>query len=181
MSIEAGGGLAADTDTPLYIAMAIPPGSPSRRRDTTSLREAARHLVETGAATVRGTYPRLAVETTLSDGPAADVILETGHRAGMIVVGGRGHGGFVGLVLGSVSLRVCAHASCPVVVVPESVSTTSHKDIVVGVADEAPTTAVDFAVTRAHRTGGDGGDGPSSRQGRARAGDDPGRQRRRHT
>ncbi|MGW9209686.1 universal stress protein [Embleya sp. NPDC055664] len=52
------------------------------------------------------------METILSDGPAADVILETGRRAGMIVVGSRGRGGFVGLVLGSVSLRVCARGRC---------------------------------------------------------------------
>ncbi|WP_331769061.1 universal stress protein (plasmid) [Embleya sp. NBC_00888] len=146
---------AADAKTPLYIAMAIPSGSLGHRKDAVPLRAGARQLVETAAAAVRDTYPHLVVETTLPEGPAADVILETGRRAGLIVVGSRGHGGFVGLVLGSVSLRVCAQATCPVVVVPESVSTAGHKDIVVGVADGAPTAAVDFAVAQARRTGGD--------------------------
>lgn len=58
------------------------------------------------------------VERRLVCGGAATVILEQSRGADLVVVGSRGHGGFRGLLLGSVSHQVVHHATCPVVVVP---------------------------------------------------------------
>jgi nucleotide-binding universal stress UspA family protein len=50
-------------------------------------------------------------------GHPAQVLIEESGRAGLLVVGRRGHGGFLGTHLGSVSLHCVNAAECPVVVV----------------------------------------------------------------
>jgi nucleotide-binding universal stress UspA family protein len=47
----------------------------------------------------------------------AVALITAAQGADLLVVGSRGHGGFAGMLLGSVSGHVVAHASCPVVVV----------------------------------------------------------------
>ena len=56
-------------------------------------------------------------QVVVEDAPARALVAAS-QDADLLVVGTRGHGGFTGLVLGSVSQQCAHHASCPVVIVP---------------------------------------------------------------
>lgn len=51
------------------------------------------------------------------EGHPAQVLSDAATGADLLVVGSRGHGGFTGMLIGSVSAHVCSHAPCPVLVV----------------------------------------------------------------
>lgn len=59
---------------------------------------------------VRRRHPGLPVSTVPVVGDATEALLRRGRDAALTVVGSRGLPGFAGLVLGSVSLRLAAHA-----------------------------------------------------------------------
>jgi nucleotide-binding universal stress UspA family protein len=64
-----------------------------------------------------GDDPAVIVRPQLQMGRAAKVLIEASATADLLVVGSRGIGGFAGMLLGSVSQHVAAHAACTVVVV----------------------------------------------------------------
>jgi nucleotide-binding universal stress UspA family protein len=57
------------------------------------------------------------LQVTVQEGHPTKVLLDAARGARMLVLGSRGHGGFTGLLLGSVSSACAEHATCPVVVV----------------------------------------------------------------
>lgn len=61
-------------------------------------------------------FPDVPVSFVAGTGRPAEVLLTEARGAVLLVVGSRGSGGFAGLVMGSVSQKVLAHADCPVAV-----------------------------------------------------------------
>ncbi|PKW25649.1 universal stress protein [Phycicoccus duodecadis] len=65
-------------------------------------------------------YPDVVVRTEILRGEPVPVIREVARSAQLLVVGSRGSGGFVGLLLGGVSSRLLHGSPCPVLVVPSA-------------------------------------------------------------
>ncbi|MET7426304.1 universal stress protein [Dactylosporangium sp. NPDC005555] len=64
----------------------------------------------------RERYPGVKVEALVAAGRAAKVLIGMSHTAQLVVVGSRGHGGFAGLLLGSVGRQLMHYAECPVLI-----------------------------------------------------------------
>lgn len=60
---------------------------------------------------------RIQISIEAVNKPPAAALVAASEGADLLVVASRGHGAFVGMVLGSVSLHCVSHATCPVVVV----------------------------------------------------------------
>ncbi len=97
-------------------SMPVPTVSP-RTWTTADPHPAARELLADVVAPWTMKFPTIDVETTVVDGSAPWALIQASKGAGMVVVGSRGHGGFAGLLLGSVSQALLRHADCPVAVV----------------------------------------------------------------
>jgi nucleotide-binding universal stress UspA family protein len=78
-------------------------------------RKAAHDLVD--AALERHDAEGIDVERAVVEGAPATALLDAAADADLLVLGSRGHGGFTGLLLGSVSQQCAHHARCPVVIV----------------------------------------------------------------
>lgn len=119
--------------------------------------------VHTAAERARHRRPDLHVTTTIEHGPAEDVLTGATERAGLLVMGNRGRGGFTGMLLGSVSQAVAAEAHCPLLVVRASEDGSAQPPfdedyfridthpVVVGISGESCLPAVEAAFAAATR------------------------------
>ena len=120
-----------------------------------SLREAAVQIATDGARRVQAAHPDLRVKAVARSAPAGSALVEASRDAELVVVGARGLGVVKGLLFGSVSVHVCAHAHAPVIVVHEAAShTLPDARVVVGVdGSETSQAALAFAFAQAASRG----------------------------
>jgi nucleotide-binding universal stress UspA family protein len=82
---------------------------------------AAQVLADT-IAEVAGPDAPVTIKSTVVEGNAARALLDASAGAELLVIGSRGHGGFVEALLGSVGQHCVHHATCPVVVIRDAVT-----------------------------------------------------------
>ncbi|MDQ0381167.1 universal stress protein [Amycolatopsis thermophila] len=137
---------AASRRLPLRLVHVAPDG---RQPGDRPLEEARRRA--------EATEPGLEVRTATRTGPAAAALIDEAGTASLVVLGSHGLGGFPGMLLGSVSSALAAHAPCPVVVVRGTLPDDPPPEqgpVVVGV-DASPSSdaAIAFAFDAAGRRG----------------------------
>jgi nucleotide-binding universal stress UspA family protein len=85
--------------------------------DPVKLESEQREQLVNDVAAWRDKYPDVPVKTVVARGSAADVLIGVSKSAQLVVVGTRGHGGFTGLLLGSVGQQLMHHSESPVLIV----------------------------------------------------------------
>jgi nucleotide-binding universal stress UspA family protein len=78
--------------------------------------EEEQEILDVDVAPWADKYPEVEVETAAVQGRPAEVLVERSESAQLVVVGTRGHGGFAGLLLGSVGQQLLHHADAPVLI-----------------------------------------------------------------
>ena len=91
--------------------------SPVLGADLGDLRRSAEIALDATLHEVVAAGNGVAIERRVVEGAPATVLVDESRHADLLVVGSRGHGGFAGLLLGSVSQQCAHHAACPVVIV----------------------------------------------------------------
>lgn len=96
------------------------------------IRKTAEDAVDSAVKLVHGCDPDVQVSGHVVAGSAAAVLTEESAHAAMVVVGSRGLGSLRGVLAGSVSITVAAHAACPVAVITHPAEQASAH-VVVGI------------------------------------------------
>jgi nucleotide-binding universal stress UspA family protein len=78
--------------------------------------EDVRTALEAVVTGVRAGHPEVSIDRRVVSGHPAPILVEASKGAELLVVGSRGHGEFVGMLIGSVSEYCATNAHCPVLV-----------------------------------------------------------------
>lgn len=130
---------AADVSIVHVFPVPVLRGAGDHRRSDRERRSAAHELAANAVARA-GALDDVTIDIDVIpgiNGAIAGVLLDRARDSDLVVVGSRGRGGFSGLLLGSVSQQVSAHAPVPVAVIPTDRDADGPSDavreIVVGV------------------------------------------------
>ena len=86
----------------------------------TDFEELATRTVKDAIAEVMAGADADSIRYKVVEGNAAKILIDESAGADLLVVGSRGHGGFVEALLGSTGRHAVHHATCPVVVIRDS-------------------------------------------------------------
>ncbi|GAA3501628.1 universal stress protein [Streptomyces prasinosporus] len=138
----------------LWPAMHVPLGASPLGPAEGGLRASTERLVSEAVERAGAVAPDVEVSRAVVTGEPLTVLEAQSRSAELVVVGSRGMGGFVGLLVGSTSVHLAAHGRCPVLVVREPA--VPDGPVVVGVDGSASgAKAVGFAFAEAALHGTD--------------------------
>ncbi len=103
-------------------------GYPAPIIDSVNLEELATSVVRDAIAEAAPGADASRIYYKVVEGNAASALLRESAGADLLVVGSRGHGGFVEALLGSTGQHCVHHATCPVVVIRGSVTGQGSSD-----------------------------------------------------
>jgi nucleotide-binding universal stress UspA family protein len=136
------------TDLPDIANATIEPPDYAARQN-----KAGTDLLQSVAASLREHFAELAVSTEISEFSPAKTLVALSSDAELVVTGTRGHGGFVGMLLGSVSLKLAAHAHSPIVVVHGDNAAPAREEVVLGIERGEAEAPIRYAFETAARHG----------------------------
>jgi len=100
-------------------ALPIPPLAAGGywRVDESMLRQAGQQVLDDAAKHAAEYAPEVEFSTSLVTAPAVPTLMDASEGAELLVVGARGLDGFSEMLVGSTSVQLAAHGSCPTIVV----------------------------------------------------------------
>ncbi|WP_344662609.1 universal stress protein [Catenulispora subtropica] len=152
-AVTAGAREARLRGAPLWLAHAyhwLPPVvagvTPGGDTPEGAVRDAATALLSRAVARTHAEFPDLEIHDYAMSGHPGPALADLAEDAALLVIGGRGRGGFAGMLLGSAALSTVAHARCPVLVVRgerEARPAEAGGRVLVGIDVLAPTTGTE--------------------------------------